>query len=596
MAFITIELMNQIIENLKVPKRLRRYSEPFYDFSMLLYSQSPKCYKVLRQILPFPSKSSLYNKCSDIVLSFKTSLINIELGIEQIKSLDFQGDCTLAIDAFSFRTFSGTVFGTSTSNTSLNSNITKDTQSESSNQDEEETEEEMEEEIDEEISNESLNDNPSVNIETEAEENNKDFSNGFIFLLIPLSSSIPAKIIHIAIANSGSYNDEINKIADFIKDKLREAGINPLFQATDGDRGVSHLHNDFFDFFMADKGRIHFKDFRTLLSNVYLETISRKQTIPVSDPLHLLKTFRGRLINYCIKILPNGKVIDCNQIEQILQLGAPLCDKSHLSRMRDSFPLQILTFTNIIKLIKNKQGSAAMLFFPYTCLITTIFCENISFEFRLELLEISYYFFSMLFCHFQKLKEEGISERGGQGSPLLTFIETHYLIRLINTIISLGVSFVFGPEDLRADSIGTHLVENAIGIARSNSFDPRWCRILTSFALSELRKMLAKKLGIKLYIQKRVNDGGCKIHSDNEDMIKKPDWWYPTILYDVFESLSIDGFEESHPHEVSQLIVDLENLAKHTNIKTVNSSEVAGSQIIARLLKFKGNINLEIEE
>lgn len=57
----------------------------------------------------------------------------------------------------------------------------------------------------------------------------------------------------------------------------------------------------------------------------------------------------------------------------------------------------------------------------------------------------------------------------------MTFVEPHYLIRLINTIISLGVSFVFSPEDLRVDSIGTHLVENAIGIARSNSFDTRWC-------------------------------------------------------------------------------------------------------------------------
>lgn len=107
---------------------------------------------------------------------------------------------------------------------------------------------------------------------------------------------------------------------------------------------------------------------------------------------------------------------------------------------------------------------------------------------------------------------------------------------------------------------------------------------------------MPKNCGLNYIFLKSVNDGGCKIHSDNEDMIKKPDWWCPTILYDVFESLSIDGFEESHRHEVSQLIVDLENHAKHTNIKTVNSSEVAGSQIIARLLKFKGNINLEIEE
>ena len=92
-----------------------------------------------------------------------------------------------------------------------------------------------------------------------------------------------------------------------------------------------------------------------------------------------------------------------------------------------------------------------------------------------------------------------------------------------------------------------------------------------------------------------MNEGGCKLKIDDENMITKPNWWEPEVLFEVFSSLVIPGFEDSHQFEVHNLIIDLENIAKYTNVKLINSSEVAGSQIIARILKFKGNLNSEID-
>lgn len=43
------------------------------------------------------------------------------------------------------------------------------------------------------------------------------YSNGFIFMLIPLSSSLPPIIIHIEISENCSYNELINYIAEFSK-------------------------------------------------------------------------------------------------------------------------------------------------------------------------------------------------------------------------------------------------------------------------------------------------------------------------------------------------------------------------------------------
>ena len=75
----------------------------------------------------------------------------------------------------------------------------------------------------------------------------------------------------------------------------------------------------------------------------------------------------------------------------------------------------------------------------------------------------------------------------------------------------------------------------------------------------------------------------------------KPDWCESEVLFEVFSSLAIPGFKDSHQFKVHDLIVDLENIAQYTNVKLINSSEVAGSQIIARILKFKGNLNSEID-
>ena len=147
------------------------------------------------------------------------------------------------------------------------------------------------------------------------------------------------------------------------------------------------------------------------------------------------------------------------------------------------------------------------------------------------------------------------------------------------------------------DSLGTHLVENMIGIARSTSSDPRWQVILSSFAHAELRKQLANKLNVTLYVSKRINQGGCKLNQNKENLIEKPEWWNAHDINYLLMSLCIPGFEESQTEHLNKFIKDLKFFAEKTAIKTVNSSEVSGSQILARLIKFKSNDSkVELDE
>ena len=77
-----------------------------------------------------------------------------------------------------------------------------------------------------------------------------------------------------------------------------------------------------------------------------------------------------------------------------------------------------------------------------------------------------------------------------------------------------GVALTLGAENIRMDALGTHLVENAIGLARAASSDPRYERIIQTYARAEVKKEIAADLGVTLHVQGRVNHGGCKVDPD----------------------------------------------------------------------------------
>ena len=98
-------------------KNWRRYSQSFYDFAQIIYSQAARSYRIARQLFPFPSKNRLYNKYSNQISKIKRSLTDINFCLDIIEKQQIAGDCALAIDAFSFRTFDGTTLERSHDNT-----------------------------------------------------------------------------------------------------------------------------------------------------------------------------------------------------------------------------------------------------------------------------------------------------------------------------------------------------------------------------------------------------------------------------------------------------------------------------------------------
>ena len=151
---------------LSLSKCGRRYSDFLYDISELLKTTSRKTYRILRQLLPLPSEVSLFSKFGQMVRSKKkelTDLAQLEGRIQTLLSDSKIRDTpvTIAIDAFSFRTFTGrTIAGENTCEV---------------------------------------------------------YSNAFLFLLVPLDFSIPVQVLHLEKRATGSYDDSIKAIFEQIR-------------------------------------------------------------------------------------------------------------------------------------------------------------------------------------------------------------------------------------------------------------------------------------------------------------------------------------------------------------------------------------------
>ena len=148
--------------------------------------------------------------------------------------------------------------------------------------------------------------------------------------------------------------------------------------------------------------------------------------------------------------------------------------------------LQLFTYHNVIKLLKNGLFSEAFILFIFSSWIAVIFSINIDMEFRLFLTELVFQSIFILRTNFPMLKKQGTLQKAGNSLCSVTLSEEQYMLRMMNTLVATGISLTFGEDFLRLDAIGTHLVENTIGIARMTSNDPRWSRILTTYGHAEI--------------------------------------------------------------------------------------------------------------
>ena len=552
-------LLETLIDLYQVPPKLRRYEQKLLELCEIFYTSSPKCYALLRQTFPFPSPSTLFRHFGGELNEIKLMISDpkqLELSVSQVCSAyvsSLSSDTcmfTLAIDAFACRSFSSNALQTPS----------KETDSSKAS---------------------AVAQKPKV------------FSHGFIFLLVPLDSDQEPRILHIHAKSDGCYTSEVHDVYKSIRAIVQDQKLCLAFKATDGDPGVTKEHKRFFARYW--EGVRH--DFTLATDTVYEHITQHHKTLPIADPLHFAKNARARLIRSNIVLQTNGgawgpseaKVVTAIDIDKVLDLGDALQDASVIGKMRDIYVVKLFTLGNVAKLISQRCVAGAFFLLPYACVFAAIFQVELSNEARLFFIRLAYQCFLHFLDEIPRIIQTypSVKTKGGDGVSAVTITERSYVIRMLHTCIGLAIAVRHGPKRVRMDAIGTHLVENCIGNARAAMNDPRWERIISKCAGSELRKRLAKRHGLILRIRHRVNDGGAKVSTCCNDGIKIPPSW---DAYDIVQTLAcslVDETSEAFKDDLNSFAVDLCEIGKLlTDPFHASPSRVANCGIMARNISF----------
>ena len=549
-------LFSTVIDEMRslscINKHNRRFSERLLDIAQLLYSLSPRCYRVLRQIFILPTQSTLYchygprvreiQECLTDVSKIDGAIAEIAASMKEENEKIF----TLAVDAFAFRSFSGQTL-------------------------------------------------PSVCIEpdpadssTSIPEEDQTLSNGFMFLIIPLSTNYKAKLIHIATRRSGNYDGSIDEIVSLIKEMMVKHGLKLFFKATDGDRFLTKEHARFFDDFICSMPPGC--PFWLITDRIYELLQSTSMTMPIADPLHFSKNARSRLLKHPIVLQhcqDNRHTTNLEQIRHVLGLGKALEDRSPLGAMRDAYVTELFHLRNVAELLKHGCVADAFLLLPYSAIFAAIFEPTLRNDSRLFFIEVAYRCYWHFLTESPKILESPhVHAKFRTGvSQATTIAEEPYIVRMIHTSIALAIALRHGPRFVRMDALGTHLVENRIGNARAGCNDPRWSRILSNCSLAEVRRELAKKHGFVMNVSKRVNDGGAKVDTCSSNGLELPEGWQPNLIVQFFvDSLKGDGCVSG---DLLRFANDLAEIAKDITKPAPGSpSDVANSAIMARNISF----------
>ena len=532
--------MEECNRNFKAKPNGRRYSEVTYDICELLRTTSRKTYRLLRMILPLPSTSALYRKYSNAVKRRKKVMTDLDSATKFLKDVMLTQEMesvpiTIGIDAFSFRTFSG-------------------------------------------------------NTIDEGSAKREQYSNGFAFVHIPLDSKLAPHVIYLHPKENGAYDKNIDSAFEAIRAAYQKRGVPVWFKATDGDRYMTGEHESFFDKYVAP----YRHDFTLVAQHVH-DKLCKGLTMPIPDPLHYAKNLRGKILDHQIAIVDHEEVIfliDLESIKSVLDLGSVLDDRTQLGRMRDVYVTQLFTLKNVCTLLEANMHPVATLFLPYACIFTLLFATNLQNSTRVFLAKLAYYCFNHLLDECQSLAANTptIKYRFCSGTTAVTMAEPSYIKRMMHSCISFGVSLLFGPRSLRLDALGTHLVENSIGIARSIANSTKYTTILSAFSCSELRKDIAKKYNIQLRVSKRVNDGGAKVDTLSDKGIVQPDSWDAADIASTFvEACNIDLLDQAR-EDLKKIFSELKEFAEGASIiKLTETSDVANALILQRYYKFKAD-------
>jgi hypothetical protein len=528
-------ILCQLMDNIDNFNSRRRYCPSMYKFSFLLNNASPKAYRILREVLPFPSVTSLTNYWHTEMLNYRDR-IEGKLGCQDPEQLleiyreycaipPEQGiPCTLGFDA------------TTVSETGI---ITR-----------------------------------------------KSYQNSFAFLVQPLHHELPDLLIHSMAHGTGRIDGIVLERKDNLVEVLCNRHFLPFFVATDGDTGMSPIHTE------------HFKKYEKFEPITGLEPIimhltqDRSRNLdcwPVSDFLHLLKNARTRIVLGTLAFDANSATITASSLNSLLNIGTALEAHNPLDLLKDDLALKTFTLSNLIKLLGKVEVIGAYFLLPFVSLNLAIRNEMISKGTRLNLIQAAFFiWFKMAKDYPQTGKACGIYESHSKSTERKTLWTRTMLQRGCNLCVGLYWAITSLGDFLALGRIGTHSLECHFGTTRSVlRGDTRWESFLSAQVDAMFVQRCLKELNLKPYIRRFKNGSGCTLMPDAPQVIDINFDGLPDKLTSFAHLVAgrADRFAILDEDSITWTFAELaERLAKAGYVEKISdSSKTSGSNVISRL-------------
>ena len=417
----------------------------------------------------------------------------------------------------------------------------------------------------------------------------------FLFHMLPLRLRFKPIPLHLFPFPKGNADKNIKNKINLLRKTLKELNFNVKYIATNSDTGYNIFHTE-----LIEKW---FPLFCNRGIDSAMEIFSKQDNIYVADFLHLLKNARSRILNCTISISPDGcGAFNAVDLNNALNLGVSLTDKTTHGKMKDIYPLQIFTLENFLKLIELRKFNMAFFVLPYALWVQVIRNPSMTAQMRLDFLACCLDIFSYHKLNLQHLKP-GVTQSKKNGA-IQYFCSEKHVNRVLNTLMALVYEIRNYSDDTALDRIGTHVLECQFGIIRLLChYKHNWNMILKAFSKIMIINDLTDVLGVPLVIKSRENVGGVKLNGINETIyIKRPDLSMRQ-LYEAATALMLWEQCPTHDFMCVELIKEmnqdvllftnwledflLEYKNQDVKIKKIwNGSAISNCTITARLISF----------
>lgn len=323
---------------------------------------------------------------------------------------------------------------------------------------------------------------------------NKTITDSFVYYYQPFASEVPPQIILVDPSTQGKATArEIDRLGS-LASLLEEFGFPVTGFAFDGDSTYLKLHRTFFNSYYLDAAL-----------NVSFSFASSGRMI-VSDPLHLLKRGRYRLLSSNIHAgfqKTDDSLISVQKIRNNTDLPSLVFSAEKYTKMNDELATRLFSLRTLARLFKVSDHSALVYFTPLCLLTTALEEEVLTVEERIFFLEVGFYYMLAYYGMSQEIHGQLKQTKTRKEKDIRPFDHT-FAMEYCNTVFSIVSLLKNATGKLALNRIGTNPVEHLFGLVRMRSRSVHTYDKLTKvLSKVELSKRLLSDLGVSQPVDQR---------------------------------------------------------------------------------------------